>query len=188
MFLPQENLVLDHQDSSELVSSAFRTEAHGSRRPTPWLTATLFFPEAGWVGTQGAPSAALGKVLELNLAFAASRPECRLLFSPAFLGEDKGAGGVGGHRGPAQGAHRAGGWAASRLEGTEVMCPQEVLGGFLHGSHIQAAAGSQMSGQERMAGQAGLASPCSLKPLTLPEAPSTGFVQIQAACQAWGSR
>lgn len=70
-----------------------------------------------------------------GLALKLHAPELQL---PAFLGEDKGAGGVGGHRGPAQGAHRAGGWAASRLEGTEVMCPQEVLGGFLHGSHIQA--------------------------------------------------
>lgn len=39
------------------------------------------------------------------------------------------------------------------------MCPQEVLGSLLHGIHIQAAVGSQMSGQEGVASQVGLATP-----------------------------
>ena len=96
----------------------------------------LLLPQ-GWTGAQGAPSAPPGKVPELNPAFAASRPECRLPFSPALLGEDKGAAGrVGGHGGSAQGAHWAGGRAARRLEGPEIMCPQEVLGGLPHGSHV----------------------------------------------------
>lgn len=81
------------------------------------------------------------------------------VFSPALLREDKGAARVRGHRGSAQCAHRAGGWAAGRLEGTEVMCPQEVLGGLLHGSHVQITEGSQVSGQEEVASLVGLASP-----------------------------
>lgn len=118
------------------------------------------------------------------------RPTRRPPFSPTLLGEDKGAGQVRVHGGSAQGAHRASGRAASRLEGTEVMCPQEVLGSLLHGSQIQAAAGSQMSGQEKGANQVGLAtSSSSTTPtLTLPAGPSIDFVQTRAVGHTGGSR
>lgn len=67
----------------------------------------------------------------------------RPLSSPALLGKDKGTGWVQGHGGSTQRAHGGGGGAAGRLEGAEVVCPQEVLGSLLHGSHVQAAAGAR---------------------------------------------
>lgn len=114
-------------------------------------------------------------MLKLNLAFCSLQTRVATLSHLLSSGRTKGLAGSGDTEARAV---RTGLEAASRLEGTEVMCPQEVLGSFLHGSHIQAAAGSQMSGQEewlaRQAWQAPAHSNHSLKPLTLLEAPSTG--------------
>lgn len=69
------------------------------------------------------------------------------------------------------------------------MCPEEVLGSLPHGIHIQAAARSQVTGQEGVASQVG---PTTLShsrtpTLTLPAVPSIGFVQTLTAGQAGGS-